>query len=337
MTAHDKRVALNADDTELVEFMAASGAPPYEAMTPDEAREASQQFVAFAGITPNQSVAVQDETIPRPDAAEPLQVRIYHPTDVDPSAPKPGVMFFHGGGWMVGNLDSHDDVCRKISAELGAIVVSVNYRHAPEHKFPAAPEDALLATRWAYDEAGRLGIDRDTLLVCGDSAGGNLAAVVALAATRGLAPKVCFQILYYPVTDIAHEHPSYDSVTGGLPVTASTMRWFIGAYLQTRDHASDWRASPLLADSVEGVAPAFILTVQHDPLCDEGQAYARRLRDGGVEVTHVHMTGHMHGIVSMGGINRDGEAAITMSIASARASLKAPADFASPDLGADHA
>lgn len=227
----------------------------------------------------------------------PLTLRIYTPPG---TGPFPMVVFFHGSGFVLCSLDTHDGICRNLCGGAGVLVVSVDYRLAPEHRFPAAPEDCLFATRWAAAHAAELGADPARIAVAGDSAGGNLAAVLSLMARDGALPTVAHQALFYPVTDIAGESPSYGLTRASLPLTAHTMRYFIGHYAPQSGDRLDWRASPLRAPSVEGVAPALVLTVGHDPLRDEGQAYARRLDEAGVRVCAVHLNDQVHGLFGLG-------------------------------------
>ncbi len=183
--------------------------------------------------------------------------------------------------------------------------MAVDYRLAPEHKFPAAVDDAIAATRWIADHAQSLGIDRTRLAVGGDSAGGNLAAVVALDARDRGGPQLAFQLLIYPATDMGLDRPSHARHAEQLPLRRSTMRWFVGHYLRSPADEADWRASPLRAPSLRGLPPALVVTAGFDPLSDEGEAYARALSDAGVRVVHEHFEGQIHGFLSMGRIVAD--------------------------------
>ena len=225
------------------------------------------------------------------------------------------LLFLHGGGWVVGDLDSHDGICRSLANLAACRVVAVDYRLAPEHPFPAAVEDAATALRWAAAQAA-LGIDPASLAVGGDSAGGNLAAVLAVMGRDGAVPAPCFQLLLYPATDLAGVAPSYDRHTEGVPLTADTMRWFRDHYVRP-EQRGDWRASPSQAD-LAGVAPAFVLTAGHDPLCDEGIAYAQRLDAAGVPTSHLHMPTQVHGFLTMSRIIRAAGTALEVSAAMLR-------------------
>ncbi|MBZ9738959.1 MULTISPECIES: alpha/beta hydrolase [unclassified Mesorhizobium] len=218
-------------------------------------------------------------------------------------APRSGaraVLYLHGGGWVIGNLSSHDEICRWLANLGNTVIVCPDYRLAPEHKFPAGLEDCAAALRFMAGNAGDLGIDPARIAVAGDSAGGNLAAVLALLARDGLAPPLAAQILIYPNTDARQTADSYRRFGDGFGLTAATMAWFRDHYVRTPDDIADWRVSPLLASSLAGVAPAFVVTAGHDILADEGTAYAERLRADAVPLVLRHWPGQIHGFVSMG-------------------------------------
>jgi acetyl esterase len=209
-------------------------------------------------------------------------------------------VFFHGGGWVIGDLDTHDVVCRKLADEGQLIVISIDYRRAPEHKFPAAVDDAIAATAWIAAHAKELGIDATRLLVGGDSAGGNLATVAAIAARDGNGPAISGQVLIYPATDFTMAHPSHSEPETSILLTHSVIRWFRDHYLNGTADIHDWRASPALAKTLVGLPPAYVLTAGADPLRDEGDDYARRLTQAGVAVTHRTFPGQFHGFFTMG-------------------------------------
>ena len=225
-----------------------------------------------------------------------IPLRLYRPSN----GVLPALVYFHGGGWVVGDLDTHDVVCRQLAAQAGVIVIAVHYRLAPEYPFPAAVDDCWSATTWIATNAVALGVDRTRVAVGGDSAGGGLAAVMTLMA-RGGGPALTCQALVYPVTDLRADSASYSKYADGYLLTRSLMRWYIAQYAPTRDDVRDWRASPLLAPSVDGVPPAIIITAGMDPLRDEGEAYARRLEEAGVAVDYMCMGGMIHGFLTMGG------------------------------------
>jgi acetyl esterase len=248
-------------------------------------------------------------------------LRLYRPAGTKADEVLPAMVYYHGGGWLLGDLDSHDVACRHYANSARCRVVSVDYRMAPEHKFPASVDDCAEATRWVIAQSLALGIDRTRVAVGGDSAGGNLAAVMALMARDGDMPPLVFQLLVYPVTDLGMTHESYRRVTQGVPLTAQTMDWFIDHYLHGPKERADWRASPLRAADLSGVAPALVLTASYDPLCDEGVAYAERLEREGVRVIHLHFSDQLHGFVGQGRIIRAGTMALDMMAAALKKAL----------------
>jgi acetyl esterase len=212
------------------------------------------------------------------------------------------VVYFHGGGWVCGDLDTHDAVCRGIANHGRCAVVSVDYRLAPEHKFPAAVEDAIAALAWTSANAASLGIDAERLVAGGDGAGGNLAAVAAIAAREGGGPPLAMQILVYPVADQSLDCASYERFGEDYPLTRETMRWCRDHYLRDARDVADWRASPLHAADLARLPPAYVITAGFDPLYDEGKAYAERLMQAGVPVTYECFEGQVHGFLIMGGV-----------------------------------
>jgi acetyl esterase len=201
---------------------------------------------------------------------------------------------------VIGDLDSHDVVCRKLALEGELVVLSVDYRLAPEHKFPAAVDDAIAATKWIAENAKQLGVDAARLMVGGDSAGGNLAAVVAIAARDGNGPAIAGQVLIYPATDFTMAHPSHSERETSILLTHSAIRWFRDHYLNGGADVGDWRASPARAKTLIGLPPAYVLTAGADPLRDEGDEYAERLKQAGVAVTYRNFPGQFHGFFTMG-------------------------------------
>lgn len=290
-----------------IDEQAALDLPPLEETAPDVAR--ARMVALAAGLGPPAPVAaVHDRAIPGP--AGEIPVRVFRPLSgagaEDPvrgeasgGVPAPAVVWLHGGGWVLGDLDTHDTVCRDLAAASGCVVVAVDYRRAPEHRFPAAVEDALEATRWVEREAGSLGVDPSRLAVGGDSAGGNLATVVARLARDGGGPRIRHQALVYPITDHDLGTPSYREFAEGYSLTRGAMAWFWDQYLPDRERRSDPRASPLRADDLRGLPPASIATASHDPLRDEGEAYADRLRAADVEVELTRYEGMVHGFFRM--------------------------------------
>ncbi len=276
----------------VLEMAKQAGRPRFETLPPEAARA---QYAAGRAVLqpPAPHVAEVREVV-----GGPVPMRLYRPAP----GPLAALVFLHGGGWVMGGLDTHDHMARTLALGAGCAVLAVDYRLAPEHRFPAAVEDAAAALRFAHARAGQLGLDPARIGVGGDSAGGNLAAVLALMGRDGGLPAPRFQLLLYPVTDLAEERGSYASVAPDLALTAPTMRWF-------RDHCApepgtwaDWRLSPLRAPSLAGVCPAFVLTCGHDPLRDEGRDYAARLEREGVAVTALHLADQMHGFLTMGAL-----------------------------------
>jgi len=290
--------ALDPQARAVIDLVIRSGRPAYHQLSPKDARQLFRETRPASTPTPPQIGMVRDLTADGP--LGPIPLRVYRPAGIPASTPLAVLVFFHGGGWVIGDLETHDVLCRQLTAGSGVSVVSVDYRLAPEHKFPAAVDDAWAATRWVVAHAGELAADASRLAVGGDSAGGNLAAVVALLARDKGAPAIAVQVLIYPVTDLVGETRSYRDFAEGYLLTREGMRWFIAHYLTAEAEAADWRASPLRAQSLAGLPPALIVTAGFDPLRDEGEAYAERLRDAGVRVDSVCYGGMIHGFVPMG-------------------------------------
>ncbi|WP_295855031.1 alpha/beta hydrolase [Tardiphaga sp.] len=293
-------VTLDPDAAAVLAAFREAGRPSYETLSPPEAREWYLKARLVAHPEPPVLASVKAMTVPGPAGAIP--VRIYTPKllrQADGMAP--ALLFFHGGGWVIGDLDSHDVVCRTLAVQGEMIVISVDYRLAPEHKFPAAIDDALAATQWIADNAIQLNIDASRISVGGDSAGGNLAAIVAIEAReRGL--KLRGQLLIYPATDFRMNHPSHREPETDCLLSHTVMRWFRDHYLNDAGDIDNWRASPARAEDLSGLPPAFVLTAGADPLRDEGNEYARRLSEAGVEVAYQTYPGQFHGFVTMGKI-----------------------------------
>lgn len=239
-------------------------------------------------------VSTEDRMASAGDAPD-VPVRVYRPSEAAGTVPT--VIYYHGGGWVVGSIETHDRLCREMCAASGAVVVSVDYRLAPEHPFPAAFEDAFTATWWAADQIGSLGGDADRLLVAGDSAGGNLAAAVCLQARDQGRPKIARQLLIYPIVDHDFDRPSYRDRADGYFLTRRTMEWFWDHYVPHREDRDNPLASPIKADSLEGLPPALVITAEYDPLRDEGLEYAERLKAAGVAVDDTDYEGMIHGFL----------------------------------------
>jgi acetyl esterase len=303
-------VTLDADAAFVYKAFQEAGRPAYETLSPQEAREFYLQARLVTNPDPPELKSVEPLSIPAAHGSIPA--RIYTPNKIRQAGGlAPGLIFFHGGGWVIGDLDTHDVACRKLADDGQLIVISVDYRRAPEHKFPAAVDDAIAATAWIAGHAKELGIDAARLLVGGDSAGGNLAAVVALAARDGNGPAISGQVLIYPATDFAMTHASHREPETSLLLTHSVIRWFRDHYLNGAADAHDWRASPARASTLSGLPPAYVLTAGADPLRDEGDEYARRLKDAGVAVTHRTFPGQFHGFFTMGKLLQQANVAVS--------------------------
>ncbi len=300
----------------VLDFLAAAGGPPGE--EPDVA-ELRQSYAGLGAIESKPEVAsVADHVVPGP--AGDIPVRVYVPTD-EPG-PRPVLVYFHGGGWVIGSVETHDGTVRAVAEGSGVTVVSVDYRLAPEHPFPAAIDDAVAAIRWVVDNAGDLDIDPARLAVGGDSAGGNLAAVAALELAAGDGPDVRFQLLIYPVTDGTMAHPSIDENAEGYFLTKATMAWFWQQYVRDGDRTTP-RVSPNHASDevLAGAPPALVITAEYDPLRDEGEAYAARLAAVGVDVTASRYDGVIHGFFSLRDLVPEGKAAVDEACEALRTAL----------------
>jgi len=280
---------LDPQARKLLDQIAEAGVPPFHTLTPQEARD--QLLIASRFVGRLEEVhAVEDREVAGSDGAIPI--RVYRPTESDVL---PAVVFFHGGCWLMGDIRTHDGYCRAVANRSGVIVVSVDYRLAPEHKYPAATEDAYSATRWVSEHASTIGADSRRVAVMGDSAGGNLAAVAALMARDRGGPPLAFQLLVYPITDFSFDTASYRENAIGFHLTRDDMVWGWGHYLSNELEGYQPYASPLRADDLRGLPPALILTAEYDPLRDEGEAYARKLIGAGVPVRQKRYDGMIHG------------------------------------------
>jgi acetyl esterase len=302
-------VVLDPDAAAVYKAFQEAGRPAYETLTAPEARDYYMQARLVMNPEPPELKSAEPLSIPAPHGTIPA--RIYTPKSLrKKDGLAPCLVFFHGGGWVIGNLETHDVVCRKLAHEGELIVISVDYRLAPEHKFPAAVDDAAAATKWIAANARQHGIDAARLVVGGDSAGGNLAAVVALDARDGNGPKIAGQLLIYPATEFSRKHPSHREPETSILLTHSVIGWFMNHYLGDAD-ISDWRASPARAATLAGLPPAYVLTAGADPLRDEGDEYAVRLKDAGVPVTYKHFPGQFHGFFTMGKLLNQANVAVT--------------------------
>ncbi len=303
-------VVLDPDAAAVYKAVQEAGRPAYETLTAPEARAYYAQARFATNPEAPELARVAPLSIPAPHGAIPA--RIYVPKELRRhDGLSPALVFFHGGGWVIGDLDSHDVVCRKLAVEGALIVISVDYRLAPEHKFPAAADDAVAATKWIAANARELGIDGSRLSIGGDSAGGNLAAVVSLAARDGNGPAIAGQVLIYPAVDFAMTHGSHSEPETSVLLTHSVIRWFRDHYLDDAADIHDWRASPARAASLAALPPAYVLTAGADPLRDEGDEYAARLKEAGVPVTYKHYPGQFHGFFTMGKLLQQANSAVS--------------------------
>jgi acetyl esterase/lipase len=303
-------MSLDPDNQQVLDMMKAAGRPPVAALQPEEAR--TMYRASRGALQPDlpEMAEVRDLSAPGPAGTIPL--RLYRGMGTKPGR-LPAMVFYHGGGYVIGDLDTHDYVCRKIANVARCCVIAVDYRLAPEHKFPAAVEDGAAALRWIVKEANSLSIDASRVAVGGDSAGGNLSANMAHLSRDGDVPPLCFQMLLYPGTDVSMSQPSYARDFTQFPLSVDAVKYFIAHYLRDSNDYADPRAAPLLAANFSGLPPAFVLTAGYDPLVDEGTAYARKLEDSGVPVTLVHMSDQMHGFLTMGRIIRASDTALQMA------------------------
>jgi len=296
MMSIDEPMATAADEPHpeiagLIEMMGAVPAPELNSLSPEGARQFSKEmFPAAEEPEPVGDVlelSVGDRGIP---------VRVYVP---DGQGPYPTLVYYHGGGWVIGDLDSHDETCRVLTSEADCMVVSVDYRRSPEHTFPTPLEDCYTAFEWVFETAESMQVDTDNVFVGGDSAGGNLAAAVALLARDRGGPDIAGQVLIYPVTDHGFDTPSYEENGDGGLLSRDDMEWFWDHYLRDEVDGKNPYASPLQAQTLEGLPPATVVTCGLDPLRDEGAAYAQRLEAAGVPVTHHNYEDCIHGIAQL--------------------------------------
>lgn len=301
----------------LLRLLAVAGGRSIDALTPSEARESVRSTTrALAGE--KLPVAHVDSKSVRGPAGE-IRARLYRP--YGGSEPRPLVVYYHGGGWVLCDLDTHDDPCRFLAVHAGVNVLSIDYRLAPEHCFPAAVDDAVAAFRFAVEQADALGSAGQPIAVAGDSAGGNLSAVVSQRTARDGGPAPAFQLLLYPVTDLSKKHESYRLFSDGFFLTEKTMDWYRDHYLPDPSAALDPAASPLLAADLSGLAPAHVVTAGFDPLRDEGEAYAQRLEAAGVAVTLRRYPGLVHGFVNSTSLGTSSRAAMEEIAAALRTGL----------------
>ena len=300
----------------ILDFIAAAEGPPREEIDPAELR---QSYAALSLVESRPEMAsVTDRVVSGPGGDIP--VRVYVPTD-EPG-PRPVLVYFHGGGWVIGSVDTHDGTVRAVADGSGVTVVSVDYRLAPEHPFPAAIDDCLAAVRWVVQHADELDVDPGRLALGGDSAGGNLAAIAAQELNMSGDASVRFQLLVYPVTDGTMAHPSIDENAEGYFLTKATMTWFWQQYVGDGDRTGP-RVSPLHAsdDALAAAPPTLVITAEYDPLRDEGEAYAARLAAAGVDATATRYDGMIHGFFSLRDLIPEGKAAVDQACEALRTAL----------------
>ena len=309
-------MALDPQARMVLTQMEKSGSPPINELSVEEARKASEALASMQGI-PEPVAGVEDRMLPGPGGEIPA--RTYVPFGKEPF---PVLVYFHGGGWVLGDIESSDGLCRTLANTTGCIVVSVGYRLAPEHPFPAAVDDAFYATQWAAANASGFGGDPLRLAVSGDSAGGNLAAVVAQIARDRGKPAIQFQLLIYPATDAACDTPSYSENAEGYFLTKAAMQWFWNHYLPKDVDRCHPHVSPLRADNFADLPPALVITAEFDPLRDEGELYAQRMQAAGTPVQLIRYNGMIHGFFAMGGLIDQGRMAVQQAAAALRAAFK---------------
>ncbi len=308
----------------LLKMMDERGVPPVHSLSPREARRAYLERRSVTQPAPPPVADVTPLTAMGPHGDIPL--RLYRPLlAADPGASGvqalPVLVFFHGGGWVIGDLDSHDTVCRELANGAGIAVLAVDYRMGPEHRFPAAVDDCIAATRWAHAHAAPLGLDPARMAVGGDSAGGNLAAVVAIALRSETQLRLAYQLLIYPATDMRRGAPSHTHNGDGYLLTRDTIRYFHDHYITDPAHDLDWRASPLLHPDLSRLPPALVLTAGYDPLRDEGLQYAQALTEAGNRATHICFERQIHGFFLMGRVIDEANVAVAVCAAELKREL----------------
>jgi len=289
-------ITLDPSAAAVIKAFRDAGRPPLDTLSPVDARAASALGRPIVQPDPREMKRVEDLHAPAPHGKIPLRLYVPNSAPARPAA----LVFYHGGGWTIGDLDGYDVLCRQIADESGLVVISVDYRLAPEHKFPAAVVDAIAATEWIAANAAKLGIDPAKLVVGGDSAGGNLAAVVSIHARDHGGPGIAGQVLIYPGIDGRMIHPSHRDPETSVLLTHAMTRYFYGHYLNAPAEVDDWRVSPGRMQDLSRLPQAFVITARADPLYDEGEEFSQRLRDAGIKVTHAHYAGQFHGFITMG-------------------------------------
>lgn len=301
-------MTLDPGAQKVLDMVANSGLPKYEEVDPVTARNLYSKGRAVMQPDPQEVAETRDLSAPGP--AGPIPVRLYRPIGSSPTDVLPILIYYHGGGFVIGDIETHDGVCRHLCNASGCAVISVHYRLAPEHKFPAAVEDSFAVAQWVADQGRTLNLDTSRIAVGGDSAGGNLSAVVCLLARDAGGPKISFQVLLYPGTDLSMSLPAQQRLAEGYLLTKHNQRWFLDHYTRSEADKADWRASPLRAPSLKDLPPAYIMTAGYDPVSDDGIHYGKRLKEEGVQVTMRSFDSQIHGFLTMGRIIPDSAVAL---------------------------
>ena len=307
----------------LIDLLEERGVPPMHTLSPIESRRLYRERRHLVQPDPPQVAQVQSLSAVGPQGAIPL--RLYRPRLAAPGAPRdlPVLIYFHGGGWVIGDLDTHDTLCRELANGAGIVVISVDYRMGPENRFPAAVDDCIAATQWVHAQAGALGVDPNRIAVGGDSAGGNLATVVALTIRDRGDVALAYQLLIYPAIDMRRIAPSHTRNGQGYLLTSDTIAYFRSHYVTDDAQDLDWRASPLLHPDLSRLPPALVLTAGYDPLRDEGIEYAQALSLAGNRATHVGFERQIHGFILMGRVIDEANEAVAICAAQLRRALVA--------------
>ena len=304
----------------LLDLMVERQIPPTHTLSPADARKFYRERRTVTQPEPPAIAETRDLAASGPQG--PIPLRLYHPLPAAQRKTAPPVLvYYHGGGWVIGDLDTHDTLCRELANASGCAVVAVDYRMAPEHRFPIAVDDCIAATRWVHEHAPELGVDASRLAVGGDSAGGNLAAVVALALRDAGDLPVRFQLLIYPATDQRRGAPSHTTNGQGYLLTADTMAYFHDHYIADAAQDHDWRASPLLHPDLSKLPPALVLTAGYDPLRDEALQYSQALTQAGNRCTHILFERQIHGFLLMGKVLDEANTAVQICAAELRRAL----------------
>jgi acetyl esterase len=304
---HPLPMPLNPFIAQVLELISKARRPPFHTLSPATARASYERSALILDVAPAPMFDIQELDIPTHDHAS-IRARLYHPVEPTWAAPAPTLVYFHGGGFVVGSIDTHDALCRRLAADAGCAVASVDYRLAPEHKFPTAVNDAFDALKWFHTQAPSLGLDNTRFAIGGDSAGGTLATLCALLARdAGIALRL--QMLIYPGVSARQDTGSHAQFAEGFVLSAATIQWFFAHYLRDENDRDDWRFAPLDArgemPDFQGVAPAWIAAADHDPLFDEDVAYAEKLKEAHVPVELIRYEGMTHEFFKMGGFAPD--------------------------------